>query len=112
VRRAEARLVAGRPHEHAGPVAVAPHHAPEALDHLVVVHRLLVDHPRVPVRLDVDLVLHVDSVLVGQRVHRRVVRVMGGPDGVDVVALHHLDVLQQRLERHVAAVAGGCAPGG
>ena len=58
------------------------------------------------VGLEVGLVDDVEAVAVAQGVEARVVRVVGGADGVDVVALHHGDVACHRLERDRVAEVG------
>ena len=49
------------------------------------------------VRFDVGLVDDVEAVLVAELVPARVVRVVAGPDGVDVRTLHDLDIAPHGL---------------
>jgi hypothetical protein len=98
-----AGLVAEREEEDAGVVLVALDHAADALDVRVgevfgVRDALSVVRP-VAVRLDVGLVLHVEAVLVAERVPALVVRVVARPHGVDVVTLHQDDVFDHHLAR-------------
>src|SRR6185369_664798 len=54
----------------------------------------------VSVRLDIRLVEDVKAILIRQFVPLRNIWIVAGPDGVDVVMLHQLDVLNQAFPRH------------
>ena len=58
------------------------------------------------VALDVGLVDQVEAVAVAQVIPGRLVRIMAGAHGVDVVLLHHQDVLDHALDRDRLAAVG------
>ena len=105
---ARARLVAKRPDQHARMVVIAAHHAVDAVHARALpfgaaagdaVFRTLdiVCHPRA-VRLHIRLVDQIQTVLVAQVVPILLVGVVGGADGVDVVAL-----AEDHVGKHVLA---------
>ena len=105
---AHTALVAQRPREHGGVIAVAVDHTHDAV-HINRAPRRLVADARtagerpVVVALHVGLVHAVEAVVVEHGVHLRLARVVGGADGVHVGLFHHDDVFQHR--RHVDAAA-------
>ena len=111
---AEAGLVAEGPEDDGGVVAVAQDHAAHAVDELGLPGGVVggVAGPVGPVadaeavRLEVALVDQVDAVAVAEVVPARIVRVVAGAHGVEVVALEQEDVLDHALERHGAAELG------
>ena len=93
---AVAAFVAERPDDHRSPVLVALDHPRHSLDELCLpdwVRRRLSPYP---VALDVGLAEDEHAVLVAQFEEPVVVRVVRSPHGVDVVALHQLDVASHR----------------
>ena len=96
VRRAVPGLVAERPGDHARVVAIAQHHASAAFQDRPVVADVVAQRRLTGVGLDVGLVDHVQAVLVAQVVEQRIVRVVGAPDGVDMVLLHQLQIATHR----------------
>ena len=108
---AGAALVAERPHDHAGVVLVPLDHAGHPVDQGVAPARVgdRVAPPAdqlEPVGLQVALVDHVQPVGVAQLQEPGVGRVVAGPDGVEVVALHQQDVGQHHLLGHGPAQVG------
>ncbi len=108
---AVARLVAQRPEGHAGVVLVALEHVARAV-HVggqplgIVAQRAAAAQVVVhAVRLDVGLVVDVDAVLVAQLVEAAVLRVVAQTHGVEVVALHQLEVAAHELLVDVVARA-------
>ena len=96
-------LVAQRPDDDRGVVAVALDHAAVALQVRLGEGRnarqreLLVAHA---VRLDVGLVDDIDAVAVAELVPLRVVGIVRRAHGVDVELLHDADILQHPLAAH------------
>ncbi len=101
---AVAALVPERPEDHARVVLVALDHVLRALEEGLRVARVAADLVVVRVRLDVRLVDRVEAVAVAQVEPVRVVGVVRGADGVDVVLLHQAGVRLHRLARDHAAV--------
>ena len=56
------------------------------------------------VGLHISLIDHIQSVTVTQLIQERVIRIMAGADGIDIVPLHGNDVLFRLLEGHCTAV--------
>ena len=107
----EIGLVPERPADDARMVLVAldhPHHPVDVgrLPGRVVAEVWRRAHLLQPVALQVRLVEDVEPVLVTEVVEPWVVRVVGRPDGVDVVALHQLDVLAHHGHGDGAAPVG------
>ena len=95
---AVAGFVAQAPHENAGVVAVAHHHAHAAVHELGLPFRVLGDVVVVAdvgdaVALDVRFIHHIQTILVAKIQEARVVGIMAGADGVHVVPLHEQHVL-------------------
>ncbi len=95
---AVAGFVAQAPHENAGVVAVAHHHAHAAVHELGLPFRVLGDVIVVAdvcnaVALDVRFIHHIQTILVAKIQEARVVGIMAGADGVHVVPLHEQHVL-------------------
>ena len=102
---AGACLVAQAPHHYAGVVAVAQHHAVDAVDEGWN-PRGAVGDGLVGVVLEVSLVAGVQAVVVVHGIHAGVVGVVRGANGVDVVLLHEQHVAQHLVYRHGATVDG------
>ncbi len=111
---AVAGLVAQRPHDDAGVVLVPLDRALDAVQvgaaPAWVVGGVALPHrgagPLEAVGLQVAFERHVQPELVAQVEEGRVRRVVGGADGVDVVALHQLHVAAHGLRGEGAAVVG------
>ena len=95
--RAVARLVAERPVDDAGVVAVARHQATTAIHERVPPEGIRGQPAPHAVSLDVGLVAQQDAVFVAQLVPARHVRVVAGAHGVDVELLHEDDVAHHVL---------------
>ncbi len=101
-------LVAERPEEDRGMVLVALDHADLAV-HRGVAEAGVADRiARIAetVRLKVGLVHHIEPVLVTQVIPARIVGIVTGAHGVDVVALHQQDVFHHTAVRHGITVVG------
>ena len=101
---AVARLVAQRPGDDGGVVAVAQDHARDTRHPLREVARVVTERGLEGVRLDVRLLDDVEAQLVGQVQEGRVVGVVRGAHGVEAVALHG-----QQVPAH--GLRGDDAPG-
>ena len=102
-------LVAQRPYDDGGVVEVRAHVVLVALHDLLCEQRLLGLGLRTvaeAVALLVGLGGHVDAVLVAQVVPHGIVGIVAGTYGVDVQALHDLDVLNHALAAHHVATVG------
>ena len=104
--RAVARLVAERPHDHAGMVLVALHHAGAALQPRRAIVRVVAQQHVETVALDVGLVDDVETELVAQVEEPGIVRVVRATHGVHVVALHRDEVGAHVVDRHRFAALG------
>ncbi|OQC24439.1 MAG: hypothetical protein BWX70_02625 [Verrucomicrobia bacterium ADurb.Bin070] len=101
-------LVAERPEEDRGMVLVALNHAGLAV-HRGFAETGVADRvARVAeaMCLEVGLVHHVNPVLIAQVIPARVVGIVAGAYGVDVVALHQQDVFHHAAVRHGIAAVG------
>ena len=103
VRGAVARLVAERPGDDAGVVAIAQHHARAALDHRGLVARVVAEARPARVGFEVGLVDHVEAEFVAEVVEALVVRVVRAAHRVHVMALHQLEIAAHAVERDGAA---------
>ena len=92
--RAVAGLVPQRPDNNGGMVAVALHHAGDALAHgrepLRIVRQAA--HRHHAVGLNIGFVDHVEAVAIAQPVPEGMVRVVGAAHGVKVMLLHQLNI--------------------
>ena len=93
---AVAGFVAEAPHHDRGVVAVAQHHAVDAV-HEGRNPRLAVRDALVGMVFEVGFAHAVESVMVEHRIHAGVVGIMAGAHGVDVVLLHQQHVAQHCL---------------
>ena len=104
-----AALVAHRPHNDAGVVALLHHQALDAVDVGRLPCRVVGDQGDIADILEA-VALHIglgdqhDAILVAQLVKARVVGVMGRAHRVDVVLLHELQVAAHAIEAHGAAL--------
>ena len=104
-----AALVAHRPHNDAGVVALLHHQALDAVDVGRLPCRVVGDQGDIADILEA-MALHIglgdqhDAILVAQLVKARVVGVMGRAHRVDVVLLHELQVAAHAIEAHGAAL--------
>jgi len=107
---AGASLVSERPHDDAGVVSVAAHHAFGAIEVRLLPLRLVTQRliPVVAhaVGLNVGFVHHVDAVLIAELIPVSVVHVVRATDGIDVEPLEELDVLLHALGGDVATGIG------
>jgi len=101
--RAVARLVPQRPDNNGGVVLIAFHH-PYGTVHVRVQpfgrvgQRLAtVSHA---VAFNIRFIYHVQAVLVAQIVPGRLVRVMRGAHGIDIVLLHDQDIFDHTFQRY------------
>ena len=106
---ANPRLVAQRPEDDRGVVLVPLDHVHHAGDVralpggveadlvFVALAAVAVALLHIGVALDIGFVHQVEAVLVGQRQEARVVGIVRGADGVEVVALHQLQIAAHRL---------------
>ena len=101
-----ARLVAQRPDDDGGVVLVPLHHALAALHESQPPLGVLAELVPNPVGLDVGLVHDVEADLVTQVQPARVVGIVRGAHGVEVVLLHQANILQHRLDGHGLAPIG------
>mmetsp|Transcript_48926 Transcript_48926/g.79598 ORF Transcript_48926/g.79598 Transcript_48926/m.79598 type:complete len:319 (-) Transcript_48926:1448-2404(-) len=94
-----AGLVPERPEDDTGVVLVPGHHAAGPLTVSVAPELIVREHGHgvAAVRLDVGLIHDVEPVFVAQFVPQRIVRIMGGSDGVEIVLLQKQDVLNHVL---------------
>ena len=107
--RAVHGLIAQRPNDDGGMIEVRAHVVLVALQNLLGEQRLLGLGLRTvaeAVALLVGLGSHIDAVLVAEVVPYGVVRIVAGAHGVDVQALHDLDVLNHALTAHHVATVG------
>ena len=107
--RAAAALVAQRPEDHGRMVLVPLDHADRPLHEGRVPVGDVGEQAADAVRFEIGLVHQVDAVLVAQVVPARVVGIVRGPHGVDVVALHQLDVLDHPADRDRSRESGSCS---
>ena len=106
--RAVACFVAERPHENAGVVAVAKHHALHFIHNCVRPNRVapgnaLAAHA---VAFHVAFVHHIEPVFVAKFIEKRVVGVVRSTNGVDICAFHQIEILIIALFRHRPTVVG------
>ena len=104
---ASTTLVAQRPEDDRGMIAVALHHPYHAVYHGRLPVVLAADRV-VAVALHIGFVHHVEAVSVVQGVHTGIVGVMGSAHRVDVVQLHQFDVLLHGSHRDGLAQDGMC----
>ena len=101
-------LVAQRPHDDGRMVEVCTDIVLVALQYLLGEEGLLgfcILAVAESVALLISFCRHVDTVLVAQVIPNGVVRIVTGTDGVDVQALHNLDILNHALPTyHIAPV--------
>ena len=101
---AYARFVAERPHDNRGVVLVALVHTGNAIKQrlapLLAIGKVIpVAYPDRAVRFVIGLVDHVKAELVAKPVKARVVRVVTGADGIDVVAFEKQKILGHMIHR-------------
>ena len=106
--RAVACFVAERPHENAGVVAVAKHHALHFIHNCVRPNRVapgnaLAAHA---VAFHIAFVHHIEPVFVAKLIEKRVVGVVRSANGIDICAFHQIEILIIALFRHRPAVVG------
>ena len=101
---AVAALVAQRPDDDAGVIFVALDHAHTALHESVQPLGFVGQHVIDRVGLQVGLIPDIQTILVANIVEARVVGIVRGAHGVEIVALHHQDVGQHIFVRHILAV--------
>ena len=91
-------------------VLIALNRASQAIDNRIAILFSIGDGllfaGAVAVRLDVRFVKNVETVFVGEVVPLRHIRIMAGSNGIDVVLLHQLDVLDHHFARHDLAGIG------
>ena len=106
---AVAALVAHRPHNDAGVVALLHHQALNAVDVGRLPCRVVGDQGDIADILEA-VALHIglgdqhDAILVAQLVEARVIGIVRGTHRVDVVSLHELQVAAHTIEAHGAAL--------
>ena len=106
---AHAALIAQRPEDDGGVVAVAQDSARAAVGELPRPRRLVGDGAVVAILVpilmafEVELVHHVDAVVVEHGVHLGLSRIVAGAHGVDVGLLHEHDVFKHRFYVDTAA---------
>ena len=104
-----AALVAHRPHNDAGVVALLHHQALDAVDVGRLPCRVVGDQGDVADILEA-VALHIglgdqhDAILIAQLVEARVIGIVRGAHRVDVVLLHELQVAAHAIETHGAAL--------
>ncbi len=101
-------LVAQGPHDDAGVVAVGQDHPLHPIDHGIGPHRVVAGNVLAPypVRLKVALVHDVQAQFVGQVIQDLRVRVVAGPDGVDVELLGLRQIVTVAVPGHRPPVIG------
>ena len=108
---AMAGLVAHRIDQHAGEVFVADDHSPDAVKNRRTKGRIIRDavirpfdipgrQRNDPVALDVGLVQHIKAQFLTQLIKNGRLRIMAGANGVDVVPLHHQQVMKHYFPVH------------
>ena len=108
---AKAGFISQGPHDDGGVVVVSRHH-PHCPVHIGGLPLRIVGDPVVDmgplkaVALQIRLVDHIQAVLVAVVVNALQGRIMGETDRVDVVFLHHQNVIQQHLGVYGAAALG------
>ena len=101
--RPQAGLVAQRPEQDAGVVAVGQHHAGRPVQERVGPLRVHRETPLYAVGLQVGLADQQDTQLVAEVVPARVIGVVAGAHGVEVEALHQNDFPPHVPDGHSAA---------
>ena len=104
-----AALVAHRPHNDAGVIALLHHQALDAVDVGRLPCRVVGDQGNIAdilkaVALHIGLGDQHDAVLVAQLIEARIVGVVGRTHRVDVMLLHELEVAAHAIETHGAAL--------
>ena len=97
--RPPARLVAHRPHDHAGVVAVADHHTRHALHKGNDPFGTVAQAAAGMVRLDIGFVDYIETVLVAEIVEIGIVGIMRRAHGVESEPFHQCRILPHLLAR-------------
>ena len=97
---AVSRFVAQRPDDDRWMIFIALHHARAAFHESRAPFRRVAQAVVESVCLEIGLIPYIDAIFIAQIVPARVVGVMAGAHGVDVVLFHQADVCQHRVHRY------------